>query len=317
MKRREAIKTLDTIFTELTNQLTKTQFESSFVTSRFIDAITQLEESLQAAKEFKKSKDIKTSVMGLWVALPIVDLTAQKTEWFSAGSEKSEEDELLSTLIHNLNTQHQWLLVEAFEALEKYLKDLYGTLGYLDRSLWRCSDFGGITPKEISGNDLMWHKNQIRKTIKNNTKEIRKRLVDSIAGLSDYLSNNCRRCDYNFLISSIETIRHIIVHLSGVVSWDDLLDAISKNTGESLTGTKDGPESRRKFLHSIVESSADGSMIEITLINKANIKPPFHQVNRPLLNLIEHLGSYGALLYSQSLRHFGKKSYWCRTTQST
>ena len=243
MKRHEAVKTLDAVFTQLTAQLTKTRFEATFVTSLFKDTIIQLEESLQTGKEFKKSKDLDISVMGLWVALPVVDLTAPKTEWFSAGATKAEEDEILATLIRNLNTQHQWLLVEAFEILENYLKDLYGVLGYLDRSLWRCSDFGNITPTEISGNDLEWHKNQVRKTVKHNTKEIRKRLSDTIDGVSNYLSSNCRRHNYNFLIGCIETLRHVIVHSSGQIDWNDLLGAVSKNTGESLTGNAEGPES--------------------------------------------------------------------------
>jgi len=92
LKRREAVKVLDTAFTKLTNQLTKTRFEAMFVTSLFKDTIIQLEESLQTAKEFKKSKALDSSVMGLWVALPVVDLSAPKTEWFSAGKTKVEED---------------------------------------------------------------------------------------------------------------------------------------------------------------------------------------------------------------------------------
>lgn len=317
MKRREAVKTLDAVFTELANQLAKTQFETTFVTSLFEDTIMKLKESLQTAKEFKKSKNLETPVMGLWVALPVVDLTAPETGWFAAGGTKAEEDEILDTLIRNLNTQHQWLLVEAFETLENYLKNLYGVLGYLDRSLWRCSDFGNITPTEIGGNDLEWHKNQVRKTVKHNTKEIRKRLSDTIDGVSKYLSSNYRQHNYAFLIGCIETIRHIIVHSSGKISWNDLMTVVSKNTGESLSGNTEGPKSLRQFLHSIVESSVDESVVEITLINKANIHPPFHNINKPLLDLLEHLGSYGALLYSQSLRHFNKQPYWCRTTGST
>jgi hypothetical protein len=316
MKRRDAVKTLDATFTKLTNELTKTRFEAEYVTSLFKGTITQLEDSLQTAKEFKKSKALDSSVvMGLWIALPIVDLTASKIEWLSVGTTKAEDDEILDALICNLRTQHQWLLVEAFEILESYLKDLYGVLGYLDRSLWRCSDFGNITPAEIGDNDLEWHKNQVRKTAKNNTKEIRKRISDKIDGVSNYLSNNCRQRDYSFLIGCIETLRHVIVHSSGLIDWNDLLDAVSKNTGEVLTGDKKGPKSLRKFLRSFVDSTMIESVVEITLINKANIQPPFHFINKPFLYLLEHIGSYGALLYSQSLRHFGKEPYWCRTKQ--
>lgn len=316
MKGHEAVKALDAVFTELTAQLIKMRFEATFVTSLFKDTIIQLEESLQAAKDFKRSKNLDASVMGLWVALPIVDLTATKADWFSVGSTKVEEDEILSTLIHNLNKQHQWLLVEAFESLETYLKDLYGVLGYLDRSLWRCSDFGNITPTEISGNDLEWHKKLVHKTFSQNTKNIRNIMTDKITGLSDYLSNNCRRRDYDFLIGCIETLRHVIVHSSGKICWNCLLKGVSKNTGKTLSGDKKGPKSLRQYLHELTESSVNGSMVEITLINKANLHPPFHFVNQPFLQILEHLGSYGALLYTQSLRHFNEQPNWIRAVSA-
>lgn len=316
MKKREALRALDAAFTKLTDQLTKTYFESSFVTSQFQEAIVQLDESLQRTKAFRKQKNIGNPIMGLWVALPMVDLSAPKTQWEAVGKRKAEEEELRAILIENLNTQHQWLLVEAFEALEKYLQDLYGVLGYLDRSLWRCSDFGDITPSEISKNDLDWHKQKVRKSIKRNTKEIRKRLNDTIIDVHKYLSCNCRRRDYNFLIDCIETLRHVIVHSSGQISRDDLFQAVNKNTANSLTGNSKVQEAHRQFLKSLIDSSGGSSVVEIVLINKANTVPPFHFLNRPFIDLLEHLISYGGLLYSQSLRHFGKEPLWNRTEHS-
>jgi hypothetical protein len=312
MKKREALRALDAVFTKLTDQLTKTYFESSFVTSQFQEAIVQLDESLQRAKAFKKSKNIVNPIMGLWVALPLADLSAPTTQWEAVGKRKAEEDELRAILIENLNTQHQWLLVEAFEALEKYLQDLYGVLGYLDRSLWRCSDFGDITPSEISKNDLDWHKQQVRKRFKRNTKEIRKRLNDTITDVHKYLSRNCRQRDYNFLIGCIETLRHIIVHSSGQISRDDLFQDVNKNTSNSLTGNSKVIEDNRRFLESLVDSSAGSSVVKILLINKECTEPPFHYLNRPFVEVLQHLVSYGGLLYSQSLRHFGKEPDWHR-----
>jgi len=87
---------------------------------------------------------------------------------------------------------------------------------------------------------------------------------------------------------------------------------VSKNTGKTLSGDKEGPKSLRRYLHELTESSVNGSMVEITLINKANIQPPFHFVNQPFLQILEHLGSYGALLYTQSLRHFNEQPNWIR-----
>ncbi|MEI6609356.1 MAG: hypothetical protein WCO53_06365 [Deltaproteobacteria bacterium] len=317
MKKRAALSALDAVFTKLTDQLTKTYFESSFVTSQFQEAIVQLDESLQSTKEFKKSKNISNPIMGLWVALPMVDLSAPETRWEKAGYKKAEEDELRAILIENLNNQHQWLLVEAFEAVETYLQDLYGVLGYLDRSLWRCSDFGDIVPSAISSNDLDWHKQQVRKIMKRNTKEIRNRLNDTIIDVHKYLSRNCRRRDYNFLIGCIETLRHFIVHSSGRISGDDLFQAVNKNTSNALTGNSKVLEANRQFLKSLIDSSVGSSVVEIVLINKANTVPPFHFLNRPFVDLLEHLISYGGLLYSQSLRHFCKEPVWPRSEYAT
>ena len=313
MKRAKAAKILDKIFNELAGQLTKIQFESSFVTSEFVKSIQQLKESIVKAKKFRKDEILQHSVIGLWVALPVVDLTLPKPEWFCIGGEKAEEDELLSTLISNLNTQHQWLLVEAFEALEKFIKDIWGALGYLDKSLWQCSDFGDIMPSEIGRMNLYWHVSQVRKTTaKHNTKIIREHLRNRIAGILDYESSNCRRYDYSFIIGCIEALRHIVVHSSGGTSLQDLYDIVTKQTGKSLKGNKEGPTSLRYFVDRFTETQRFTSKAEITLINKENIKEPFVQVNQPLLYLLQHLGCYGALLYTKSIEHFGQQPFWKR-----
>jgi len=314
MKRAKAAKILDKIFNEFAGQLTKINFESSFVTSDFVNnSFKQLKKSIVKAKKFRKDENLQHSVSGLWVALPVVDLTLPKPEWFSIGREKAEEDELLSTLISNLNTQHQWLLVEAFEALEKFIKDIWGALGYLDKSLWQCSDFGDIMPSEIGRMNLDWHMSQVRKTTaKHNTKIIRKHLRDRIAGILFYESSNCREYDYSFIIGCIEALRHIVVHSSGRTSLQDLYDIVTKQTGKSLKGNKEGPTSLRCFVDSFTETQHATSKAEITLINKENIKEPFHQINHPLLSLLEHLGCYGTLLYTKSIEHFGQQPFWRR-----
>ena len=317
MKKREALSALDAVFTKLTDQLTKTYFESSFVTSQFKEAIVQLDESLQRAKALKKSKNIGGPIMGLWVALPLVDLSAPQVQWEAVGKKKAEADELRAILIENLNNQHQWLLVESFEAVEKYLQDIYGVLGYLDRSLWRCSDFGKITPSDIGKNDLDWHKQQVRNSMKRNTKEIRERLNDALIDVHKYLSCNCRQRDYNFLIGCIETIRHFIVHSSGRISRDDLFRKVNGNTSNSLTGNSKVLEANRRFLESLIDSSVGSPVVEIVLIDKKNTEPPYLNLNRPFTDLLGHLSSYGGFLYSQSLRHFGKEPVWPRTERST
>jgi hypothetical protein len=319
MKIAKATKILEKIFNELAGQLTKIQFESSFVTSEFVNSIQQLKKNIVRAKKLKKDKNLPSSVIGLWVALPIVDLTSPDQKWFCIGKEKAEEDELLATLVSNLNTQHQWLLVEAFEVLEKYIKDIWGALGYLDKSLWQCSDFGDITPSEIGGMNLQWHMTQVRKTTaKHNTKKIREHLRNRIAGISEYESSNNRGYDYSFIIGCIEALRHIIVHSSGEMSLQYLYDTVGKHTGKSLEGNKEGPTSLRRFVDKFTEAQRSASKAEIMLINKENIKKPFQQVNNPLLSLLGHLGCYGALLYTKSIEHFGHQPFWKRdSTEQT
>jgi hypothetical protein len=313
MKKAKAIKTLDKIFNELAGQLTKIQFKSSFVTSEFINSIRPLQESIARAKELRRDKNLPNSVIGLWVALPIVDLTSSKQEWFSIGKEKAEEDELLATLISNLDTQQQWLLVEAFEVLERYIKDIWGALGFLDKSLWQCSDFGDIMPSEIGRMNLQWHMTQVRKTIaKHNTKKIREYFRNKITGIGEYESSNNRGYDYSFIVGCIEALRHIIVHSSGEMSLQSIYDTIEKQTGKSLDGNKESPLSLRHFVDNFIKTQRISSKAKITLINEKNIREPFHQVDKPLLSLLEHLGCYCALIYTKSIEHFGYEPLWKR-----
>ena len=313
MKKAKATKNLDKIFNEFAGKLTKIQFESSFVTSESVNSIQKLKESIYLSKQRRKDNNLPFPVIGLWVALPIVDLTSSGLNWFCIGKEKAEEDELLATLISNLNTQHQWLLVEAFEVLEKYIKDIWGALGYLDKSLWQCSDFGDIMPSQIGGMNLRWHMIQVRKsTAKHNTKKIREHLRNRISGIAEYELSNNRGYDYSFIIGCIEALRHIIVHLSGEMSLQNLYDTVSKHTGQSLKGNKEGPTSLKHFVDKFIETQQLTSKSEIMLINKENIKKPFHEINKPLLSLLEHLGCYGALLYTKSIEHFGYMPFWKR-----
>ena len=131
------------------------------------------------------------------------DLSDPISQSFPLGRGKAEEGELLDALVANLNSQHQWLLAYAYEAFERYYKDLYGAIGYLDRNIWRGSDFGKERIKDLKNKKFHWFQEQARVTIaKTNIKEILGVLREKIAGFESHEKSNPKGVDYQFMIVS-------------------------------------------------------------------------------------------------------------------
>jgi hypothetical protein len=312
MKRRESIETLDPVFFEFGDQLANVQFESSLVISCFANNAVHGRKKVESRGVYKEVENNRSVVGKARSAVPVVDCTGTQPYYFFIGGRQASNDELLAALVSNLNSQHQWLLVVAFASLEKYLKDLYGTLGYLDRDLWHHSDFGGISPHEISSKNLAWHKERVLKIPDSNTAKVRQKLR-RVPGVASYESNNCLGCDYDLIIGCIEVLRHIIVHSSGRIGWGQLLEKLEEHTGSSVSRMTLGPATTPSFIASFLEKNQSDSSTTVVLIDKRMPEPPYHGVlNGPFLSLLKHLGNYGALLYAQALRHFGHQPVWSR-----
>ena len=146
---------------------------------------------------------------------------------------KSKDDLYGLKFIHN--KQIQWLLVDAYEAFEEYLKSVYAHAGHLDNNLWSLADFGKISLNDIESLNLDWFKKETNKTT--NTDRIIKQLKKKIPELTKSLEKNIPNIDYNYRLSVVQHIRHIIVHKNGYIkNEDEFIKKILEKVGKYNNG---------------------------------------------------------------------------------
>ena len=152
-------------------------FGESIASYRFASYLSC--KTFNEAKEKLDSQINKYSV-NLWAAASASDVRKSPRALIEIGAKGASNEQVLKTLSDNHNHQNLWIMVSAFEAYEKFLKDLYGALGYLDQSLWRCEDFGNIKISQLNDKDKTWFVDRVRQTIAiNSTKKITARLRDN------------------------------------------------------------------------------------------------------------------------------------------
>lgn len=127
---------------------------------------------------------------------------------------KLKIDERIDIVNLHKNKQYQWLLVEAYEAYEKYLKELYACIGFIDHSFWPARDFGDISLSEIPHQDMIWFSSQVEQK-KDKPKSILLTLRKKIPSIIQIELNNENTINYQFATLMIENFRHIIVHHNG------------------------------------------------------------------------------------------------------
>lgn len=132
----------------------------------------------------------------------------------------------IKSLEYHYNKQYQWLLVEAYEAYEKFLSNLYAYTGYIDNSFWTMEDFGKISLNELTNKELHWF---IERSKKPN--EILKQIRLKIPTLKDYEKDNRIGIDFKLHITLIEKLRHIIVHKSGETKKELFIEKMLKELG--------------------------------------------------------------------------------------
>jgi len=311
MKRSQAVRVLDKIILDLSKELATIHFESCFIINQFEVAIAELRDSLKRAKRIKKKHDIQTPLVGLWTAHYFNDLSDPDFPFFSLGEKSAQESELIQVLAENMNLQHQWLLVHAYEAFESFYKNLYGALGYLDMSIWRGSDFGKIRIEDAKNKKLCWYQDTAKNTIgKNNIREILNVLRNNLYGFENFEKAN--KTNHKFNIGLVEAFRHIIVHSRGRIGTLKLFELVERTTGHSLNGTSKSVSDKKTMIDSYLETEDDQSTI--CLIDKKRLlsKNNSGQPANIFKTLLEYLSNHSALTYSQSIRHFGYEPLWKR-----
>lgn len=126
------------------------------------------------------------------------------------------EDMRLSVILHK-NKQYQWLLSEAYEAYEDFIKTSYAFAGYSDNNFWPLKDYGNISLNELKKKPFTWYIDQSKK--KSNTpNSIINQFKRNYPGISEIENKNALNINLRLAVILIEHLRHIIVHNGGVVT---------------------------------------------------------------------------------------------------
>ena len=145
-----------------------------------------------------------------------------------------QENSRSATIEYYYNKQRQWLLVEAYEEYERYIKSLYAIVGYIDNSFWRVCEFGNISMPEISTKNIDWFKKRIErnnKGIDSILKQIKKKLPNIEKKEKQEKQNNLNP-PLDLIMATMEHLRHIIVHNNGrTESKKEFIETIIKKLG--------------------------------------------------------------------------------------
>ncbi len=146
--------------------------------------------------------------------------------------EISVEDKMKAVVLHK-NKQYQWLLVEAYEAFEDYIEDVYAYAGLLDKNLWPCRHFGNISLSELSNKDFNWFKKQIdRIKNKDSIHILLNQFRKVFTNIEEIETKNKLNINLKLTIVLIEKLRHIIVHKGGIVeNKEEFIKDVLKTAG--------------------------------------------------------------------------------------
>jgi hypothetical protein len=306
----EAETILDEIILALGDRLAQIRFESLFSVSTFVEAHKHLSHMARITKSRPPKKPMKYRFRDMWAAMSAMDVRAWPPTSIAIGGRQAQDEQFIEILIENLNGQHLWLFVQAFEALEKYYKDFYGALGYLDLR-FRNKEHKKII--DISKKDLCWFQEHVRKTIaKNNIDKILKK-IRKVLPQFDTLETNEVNLAMWFDVATF--FRHLIVHNQAQIPEADLIPKLKEATGHSFSRRS------RKFADSYFSvlfhfEDLNGTC-HLKLIEGDNIRHPYHGIEGRFQRLIAKLASHACLSYALALMHFGRLPFWEREEAPT
>lgn len=138
MKKKQAGELLDRAAFALGDSVADLVFEAKVLTHTY--KVVRAGETIT----FDPQRRVYThhSIGEWWNTVSADDIARSKRFRFCVGGRSGNAETITKRFLHTLNAQFRWLLVSGFEAYERYLKVLYAVLGFCDRNLWRCADYG-------------------------------------------------------------------------------------------------------------------------------------------------------------------------------
>lgn len=313
MRTLEAETVLDEVILALGNRLAQIRFESLFSVSTFVEAHKYLSHMSRITQSRTPREPTGHRFRHMWAAMSAMDVRAWPPTSIAIGGKQAQDEQFVEILVENLNGQHLWLLVQAFEALEEYYKNLYAALGYLDTDLWFCDDVGHVRVPDVAMNDLCWFQGQVRKTVaRHNVDRILKNLR---ALFPQFATIEMNEINLAMWFDVATFFRHLIVHGQAQIPEADLVPRLSKATGHSFT-CQSG-EFADLYFSVISYFEKRGAVCYLNFIERDNIRPPYHGIGDRFERLTSKLGSHACLSYALALTHFGKRPFWEREEVTT
>lgn len=255
------------------------------------------------------------SIGDWWNSISADDLTKDRgTSHFYLGARKGDQQSITERFPATLNSQFRWLLVSGYEAYEKFLIRIYAELGFCDRNLWRCADFGNRHHiMDLGSLKLDQFQQRVRECPDLHPDKIRNLLgclfpvIQRAEGKNSIVFKN-ENMTYRDYVDLIAVMRHIIVHEQSQIEPEELFKRLRKkwNRREDLSKSL-----KTLIVHGKLNHGQDGW--EIWLLNKSQIfQKSCTQLDGPLRTLLERLGTHACLIYGQAIKHFGHEPFWVR-----
>ena len=179
------------------------------------------------------------------------------------GFAESRVEDRLHQIIRQKNRQYGWLLVEAYEEFEEFLKLMYAWLGMHDWHAWRLREFGNVRFAELSQKPFSWYVKAAQREYSQKPKLILSRLRDLYPRLERIEEDNKLNRNLRVSVELVGNLRHKIVHSRGTIaSKDGFVQHVLEECGRWNNGR---PNSRNRAIVENCLSSGSHDCI-ITLI---------------------------------------------------
>lgn len=206
--------------------------------------------------------------------------------------EDSLQDRKNKVWLHR-NKNYQWLLAEAYEAYEIFLRKIYAYVGSINPSHWPLSDFGDAKLNELENKGYEWYLQQANKKRNDFPNSVLKELRSLLPQIEVFEKSNKNEINLRVVLKTIEKFRHSIVHQGGKINDLNLL--ITKIKDECKV-PKTSPEARTVETYVIRHTQQISEQTTIVLIERGVTGLPNEFSYNRFETLIQYMVSYCALL---------------------
>jgi len=265
------------------------------------------------------------SFSDIGAATAVLDLSNEEARIVPLKATVARGDGLLGNLNDALNDQLSWILVGLIEAHERFLKDLYAAIGYLESGLWPPkhlkSSSGGFCclsrNRTPPSRDYEFYSSQARTIAQSNCSPILNQLRAVFPRFAQFEKTRWISSETDrFWRDVAELFRHLIVHQHGEEKDAKFWKSINKKTGRSVSGRKESVLRLRVAVYGFLKK--DDDVVRIRLIKDNRVGAPANQslVDGPFRRMFEAVLNHCFLAYREGISHFGEKPYWARHEDS-